>query len=81
MRNNALLLSVTFLMLASVLAERRRFAQAVVYAEDAVAIFTRKHGETNSFVVWRRLDLQEMRLGVVRQYLERFVPPRPRKSP
>jgi hypothetical protein len=58
-------------MLAAVLAECGKFDEAIAYGEEAVALFGRLYGESDSFVEFRKRDLQHMRDGVLRRYIER----------
>ena len=62
----------TFLfMLSCVLAERSTFLEAMVLGQEAIGIFRKNHGETDSFVRSRELDLQRMRNGEVGEYIDR----------
>jgi hypothetical protein len=54
-------LATYLMMLACVLAERGKFEEAVVHGEQAVAIFRVNHGEQDSFVAYRKLDIERMR--------------------
>lgn len=64
-------LATYLFMLGAVLAERAKFDEAVPYCEKAIAIFAHNHGETASFVEYRRSDLQNMKNEIARRYIER----------
>jgi hypothetical protein len=63
-------LATYLMMLSCVLAGGGEFDEAVVYGEEAVAIFARNHGERDGFVVDRRRDIRSMRNYEVRRYLD-----------
>jgi hypothetical protein len=57
-------------MLSAVLAEQRKFGEAIANAEAAIAIFAHNHGESNSFVEFRRGDVERMRNRDSQPYLD-----------
>lgn len=64
-------LATYVMMLAYVLAESGRFCEAVAYGEEALELFMAIYGKENDFVVSRAKDIQCMRIGEARSYLER----------
>lgn len=58
-------------MLAAVFAEAGRFAEAVCHGEESLAAFSRLYGSGDSFVQYRAKDIESMRRGEVRFYLDR----------
>jgi len=57
-------------MLAGVLAESQKFEEASRMAGEAIEIFAKNHGYDDGFVVDRRTDLEAMRNGQVREYID-----------
>lgn len=57
------------MLYAAVLAENRRFAEAVVQAENAIAIFEGLRGADDDFVAYRKCDLRRMKDEDTRPYL------------
>jgi len=64
-------LATYVMMLSSVLAEGRRFDEAAGYGEEALQLFSRLFGETNSFVQARKADVEDMRHQTIRPYIDR----------
>lgn len=62
-------LATYIMMLAAVLAENRKFEEAVIFGEEAVALFARNHGDNDSFVQYRKRDVERMRNKDTRPYL------------
>lgn len=58
-------------MLSSVLAERGSFDEAVVYGEEALHHFRFFHGDSDNFVDMVKHNVECMRHGERRQYIER----------
>ena len=59
------------MMLAMVLAESGKFDEAIAHGEEAVALFSQLHDEGDSFVEFRKHDIQRMRAKELPPYLER----------
>lgn len=64
-------LATYLMMLACVLAEAGRFSEAVPYGEEALSLFGRLHGEQSEFVEFRAKDVESMRQGEVRPYIDK----------
>lgn len=64
-------LAAYLMMLAATLAEAGRFQEAVRNGEDALYLFVRNHGDHSEFVQFRSQDIECMRKGQTREYLER----------
>lgn len=63
-------LATYLFMLATVLAEKREFDEAIVPGEEALALFAQFLGESNSFVQYRRKDIERMRQKDTQPYVE-----------
>lgn len=64
-------LATYLMMLACVLAEAGRFVDAVAHGEEAFSLFRRCYGEKDEFTQFRARDVECMRRGEVRHYIER----------
>lgn len=64
-------LATYLMMLACVLAEAGRFCEAVLYGEESLSLFGRLYGEQSEFVEFRAKDVERMRQGEVRPYMDR----------
>jgi hypothetical protein len=64
------LLATYISMLSAVLAEKREFDEAVTHGDEAVALFARILGENDSFVQYRRMDVERMRRRDTGPYLD-----------
>jgi hypothetical protein len=63
-------LATYVMMLSAVLAEARNFEEAVVHGERAVEMFAAHHGAQDSFVLYRKRDVDRMRAGDTGPYLD-----------
>jgi tetratricopeptide (TPR) repeat protein len=64
-------LATYLMMLSLVLAEKRDFDEAIVYGEQAVAIFANIHSDASNFVKARKADITRMRNKTLQPYLDR----------
>jgi hypothetical protein len=59
------------MMLSYVLAEDRQFSEAVAYGEEALMLFTKLHGQDDTFVQGLANDVESMRRAEIRDYLDK----------
>jgi 2'-5' RNA ligase len=63
-------LATYHMMLSCVLAELRKFEEAVAEGEQALVLFSHFHGEGDSFVQFRKMDIERMRKKDSAPYLD-----------
>ena len=64
-------LATYLMMLACVLAEAGRFSEAVPYGEEALSLSGRLYGEQSELVEFWAKDVECMRQGEVRPYIDK----------